>query len=406
MIRLKHLALSAFLLFNLSTARSQNHPNNGYFVDLNQDTVQCYLEAKITSKSFQKISVNVGGKEKNLDPLNTLGYGFDNTHFRPIQADSSFALVLVDGEMTLLSAAANKTYHIIKNSEYALIDEKEKFLKKDGKDFMYKDQRWKGKLTALSSDCKTGQKDYTLSDKGMISYAVTYNNCKNQRIKYVREIAKNEFLWGTYTAVSFFNVTFKNSSEVPSSYRNTTFESVTPMIGLTARYIMNSNQVIRYSIISGIQFSSNLKGYEVDLEPRFPAEESVKSIFKMNIKRISIPFSIGPVFDTKLGKFHVNFGYRLNFAYDWESTRELVQVISGETLSSTIRPIEIGNWGNFEVLAGYEIPVKTFRLAVQYELALIKNTAIFTTVNNPMVGAQSIGSTSIRESRISLSVFF
>lgn len=177
----KHISAIIIALFVISSSFAQSNFRDGYIITLENDTISGQVEYRSTLKNHESCLFKNGTEEVEYVPFQILGYGFDGDKaFISQVRERFFVEILVLGELSLYKSP--EKYHLEKNGVISDLESIKNRVGEGGKVGTVEDNKWRGILGYLISDCLKNSSTLASSarfdDKSIGDLVVKYNNCK------------------------------------------------------------------------------------------------------------------------------------------------------------------------------------------------------------------------------------
>lgn len=310
---IKKFLLTVFTLivfFNVSVYAQDNF-RNGYIITKKNDTIQGQLEYRSNMLNYRSCIFKKNNKTEEFLPAQIKGYGFINDKFYTSGiVNGSFSEVLVKGTINLYKC--KNLFYVSKNNGKVLkLESKYEKFTVDGLEGMKKDNRWRGIISYLISDCISNPLDRVrrldYDEHELVNLIVSYNTCrKTKLIVYKKDKPWSRFQYGGVLGISLTEI----SSEVQSgttlySYINSSYRSASPMVGVV--FLFTSPRVSdRIGIQPEIHISkTSYSGYKAikDNNTAYYYDTYI------NLTTLSVPVSLNYIIQRKKNSFYLQAGF-------------------------------------------------------------------------------------------------
>jgi hypothetical protein len=309
--------LGLLLLVFFTTANAQNGYREGFVLTLKGDTIIGQIDYKIKKLNYESISFTTGSEEKILQPVEILGFGFENEKFYSSRIlRNYFVEVLIEGKLSLYKY--QDEYLIRKDGKTYFIRHQMTQLNDAGNIIWVDDTRWKGIISFLINDCQTeGGVDIEsidIREKSLVKLVENYNQCSGQPYD-VYKIDKpwTKFNAGISIGMIHSNLSVRNEDH---EYMDDSYTDVLPSIG--AIFHLSSPRITERVVFQGEVYYS---------ESNFASLINVNGIVLMNyyetriaFSTISIPLSIKYVIPERAIGMSIQAGMNIDVNFDAEAT--------------------------------------------------------------------------------------
>lgn len=173
-----------FLSLCLSTiisASAQSNFRDGYVITLENDTINGQVALRPNSKNYESCLFKSNSVIVEYFPNQLLEFGYDDDKVFSSQIRKEyFAEVLVLGELSLFKS--ERMYHLKKGETVSDLEATKKRDEDGSKMRFVKNERWRGILSYLISDCMeisdTLATNATFNDKSLSNIIIKYNKCR------------------------------------------------------------------------------------------------------------------------------------------------------------------------------------------------------------------------------------
>ncbi len=174
------LMLTLVLLFLMYGSYAQLSFQNGFIINLDNDTIPSQIAFRLEHKNYLSCIVKDGNTSQEYLPEQLLGYGFEGGDFYSSEVISGeFVQVLVAGKLSLYKSK-NK-YHVKKDSAVFDLESNPEKIRVNFQSKVKGDNKWRGLLTWMISDCLDNASSMTssveLEDISLIRLVSKYNDC-------------------------------------------------------------------------------------------------------------------------------------------------------------------------------------------------------------------------------------
>lgn len=237
------IGIVIFLVVTGITVLGNDLLKDGYVITLSNDTLYEKIYSRTDLKNYQTCIVRNEKGDISYLPSQLKGFGTINENFFVSGiVDDQFVEVLVEGAINLYT---NKSDFILKKdtSIYTFKKGQGTEITEDG-EIVKVDNRWKGILNYLLSDCISNSvsltENLTLNEKGLTRIIVKYNTCKGT---FYKEVKANqpwaEFHFGASAGVTnSMLVANKYLKAYPFEYLVDSYHSLDPVIGIIGNISM------------------------------------------------------------------------------------------------------------------------------------------------------------------------
>lgn len=186
-----HFLLAIVLSSITLSAESQHISSDGYVIRTDGDTLYGRIRYNGSRSSKTCILTSKGSKQEfSPDQLKGFGIG-NNIYFSSQVISSDFVEVIVDGELSLYRSGyifyIRKYQDELRVLEAGQIKDTAEVKNLGINENVYgyrENNRWKGVLTVLTSDCTDSYQtiqDITYDEKDLIRFVLEYNRCKGAK---------------------------------------------------------------------------------------------------------------------------------------------------------------------------------------------------------------------------------
>ncbi len=330
---------------------------NGFIITLEHDTINGQLDYRSNSKNYKSCIFKSEQGEAEYYPTQILGFGYVNDKFFTSQiTQNSFVEALVTGRINLYKS---KDKFLIKKDtalyDLELITE---HVEIDGKIGTKKNNRWRGILTYLISDCLDNVNNLisriNLDEKSLTQLLVAYNKCSGKAFtEYKANKPWTRFEVGASLGVTKSEILIDNESQT-YSYIDASYRSVDPSIGLLIA-ISSPRITERVAFQGEIYFIKSAYSSMVEFGDVTPEYHDTY----IDLSTLSVPLSLKYSFPEKKYGWYLQGG--INYEYHLKSdTRLLSEYVTGNVVNTAAeRPAfevndnQIGYWGGIGILKSY-----------------------------------------------------
>lgn len=333
----------------------QSDFRNGYIINLQNDTIRGLVEYRENSKNYKSCVFKTNTSEREYHPDEILGFGYENDkQFRSEIIDGIFVEVLVTGIMELYRSP-NK-FHIKKEGEIHDLESFKEDVVINGKEGTRENNRWKGILSYLLSDCMYNQnKDIAyiqFEEKSLTKLVIRYNICRNSDF----EELKNNKEWIKYDlgiSLGFSKSGFSFDKDEP--HLADSYSSMDPSYGIVIG-ISSPRLSERMSFQSEVHYINSNYFSFVELTSVHTDYHDVY----IELSTLSIPISVKytlPLTNSELYfQSGVNFDKHISYESQLFSERVSNNVVFTypERVAFEIEELQLGAWAGLGILKSFE----------------------------------------------------
>ncbi|MFB6341091.1 outer membrane beta-barrel protein [Saccharicrinis sp. FJH62] len=368
-----YLLLASIILFGNCWA--QFDFRDGYIIKLNKDTIWGKVKYSITNEKYESCSFKTDAGVHNYKPDELKGYGFkEGNFFISGIVENAFSEVLVTGPISLYKNAG--TFYVKKEDQDGImLEKKDKPVEIDDISYNREDNRWKGILKVLTSDCPK-RLDYYIDDlnydsKDLTWIVVKYN--RNSDKSYVEYNAGKKWAritWGASTGIKLNTLHLNNYGSF--DFLNEETRYLDPTFGLV--FCVNSprlNDNIAFQaelFYTPSRFASE-KNFSYNIY-----EEQHRTEFKMNV--LTLPLSIKYSFPVKQNFVFIQGGFNYDIQLNSNSVHSATRYWENGNVYPAVEPLQIeidktqfGYWAS----AGYEYSFDYFSASLQLRFNRMSN---------------------------------
>lgn len=179
---MNRIALTIFFLVVItSSSFGQTDFRKGFIITHDNDTIDGLVEYRNNAQNYRSCIFKDEQEEREYYPTEIFGFGYYNDKFFSSQiVKGSFVEVLVFGEISLFRSQ-NK-YHLKKDTTVYDLESFTEELIIDGQVIKRKNNRWRGIISYLISDCINNPNavvsNLNLNEKSLTKLIVRYNKCR------------------------------------------------------------------------------------------------------------------------------------------------------------------------------------------------------------------------------------
>lgn len=340
----------------ISNSFGQKDFRNGFIITPDHDTINGQVNYRSNSKNYKSCIFKSEQGETEYYPTQILGFGYVNDKYFTSQiTKNSFSEVLVTGQISLYKS--NDKFLVKKDTTLYYLELITEQVEADGKIGTKKNNRWRGLLTYLISDCLENANNLTfkinLDEKSLTRLLVAYNKCSGKAFteyKASKPWTKLEF--GALLGVTKSEILINNESS-SFSYLADSYRSVNPSIGLLIA-ISSPRISERVAFQSEIHFIKS--AYSSFVKNGISTEYHDTYI---DLSTLSVPLSLKYSFPEKRYGWYLQGG--INYEYHLNSdTRLLSEYVTGHIVNTAaersafeVNDNQIGYWGGIGVLKSY-----------------------------------------------------
>ncbi len=215
-------------------ALSQGDYREGYIITHSKDTVFGEVSFASAQKSYQFCDFKKGNNKVRYTPAQVQGYGFVNGRAYSSQiVEEAFVETLVLGELSLYKF--EYAFYVKKGDTIHKLESIDKIIEVDGKRMVRKDQKWKGILSLLTSDCRKSIhafRQLKFSERDLTKFVLIYNQCTGADFKDIKAgKAWSKISVGAMVGVNQSTLKTVNAS-VYSRKLDNTYHSTRPSLGV------------------------------------------------------------------------------------------------------------------------------------------------------------------------------
>ena len=345
------------ICFSFASAFGQNNFRGGFIITLENDTIQGQVDYRSNSKNYE--SSIFKGKQGKIEyyPNQIKGFGYDNDKFFSSQIiEGTFVEVMIRGKMSLYKS--KEKYHVEKDASLYDLESIFERVEIDGKIGTKENNKWRGTLSFLISDCLKNPSEYTANikfgEKSLTRLIVKYNRCTGAEfIEFKANKPWTKFDFGVALGASRNEITTDGSGSF--SYLDDSYSSIDPSAGVVIA-------ISSPRFTEKIAFQSELHYFKSSFSSLVELGGSTTQFHDtyIDLTTLSIPLSLKYSFPEK--KYGVYFQVGMNYDFHLDSnTRLLTEEINGnvvntfpETAAFELNDSQIGFWGGLGILKTYQ----------------------------------------------------
>lgn len=347
--------ISTLLLVVASSVLAQSPFKAGYIVTNKSETIYGEVEDRAEDKNYRScLFKSKDGVVTEYYPQRDLkGYGFLGDKFFSAEIrDGFFVEVLVEGEMSLYQF--NEIFYLRKKGEIFTLESKPENDLFGSK----KDDKWKGVVSYLVSDCLNNTKAHLLGlhEKDLTTLITSYNECKDSDFT----IFKEEKQWSTFhygISAGLSNSTIKTKwAPQPNGesldYISESYTSLDPVFGITGFFL-----IPRISENFSFQFEVNfMKSNYSALVVRKESQQTSYHETHINLETLNVPTYINYTYPLRNISLFVQAGAScdINTKSDSRALSETL-LASGAVITSPEKDVFRIRKGQGGVLAGFGV---------------------------------------------------
>ena len=227
--------LTLLLLTMTFSLFGQSNFKDGFVITKENDTIYGQIKLQTNSMNYRSCILKDGNGEHHYLPEQIRAYEFagDKAFISGLVKDH-FAEVLVTGTISLYKF--EEKFYVKKGEVIQLLETGTQEIEIDGKTRLREDNRWRGILSYMISDCMPKSQQLTsrisLIERDLVNLALKYNTCQGQDFTgYKTEQPWVAFNFGISIGYNSTGLEL-NQNQAPLNYMDSSYQSYDPAAGI------------------------------------------------------------------------------------------------------------------------------------------------------------------------------